>query len=608
MIEETIAARAEKTYMLRWLSRMNLIQKLIAFFVFLIVIPILAAYWIVSVKVAGATERQMGDTLFELAKTSHLMLDRDITAVDGTTEKLIYTPETQWMFDTSELSEYERLQRYLALDKLLANYSKNGIDYAVFIPSLASEYPFAPESDVKANGVFFACELSPSGWFQSAVNARGIGIIRVMSELGNHPAGSKTTAYLRGMNNNVQGDRSIAGVLVMTGLDTLLQKDLESLRIPKDGQIVLLSQGNTVLANTAGIEIGSTFGLPQQIFRSQEGVYIDRNSDAGSWLYAIHTSRNTDTKLLFKIPVSSIIGQHESMREIVNYLMIVYFGILLLASISFFRHILSPLSRLARLSRSFEPGRPLTNDYKVNRRDEIGMLNNAFIEMTKRLNQTIHDKYDLELKHKEAELTILHSQINPHLLYNTLESIFWRMTVEGNAESADMIRDLSLLMRIGLSRGKSLIPISEELKHIKAYVRLQQKRNNYTFAMEWDIEEETERYLIPKVVLQPLVENAIIHGIRKMDAEGIVRVSIRRRGGDGSDIEIRVEDNGYRSADIERLNEIAGGTREQEGFGVRNVNKRLKLHYGERYGLAFEARKEGGTAGIIVIPAIEDAS
>lgn len=589
--------------MFKWLSRMNLIQKLIVFFVLLIGVPIVAAYWIVSVRVAKLTEAQMGDTLFQLVKTSHLMLDRDVVSVDSITEKLMFTPETQQMFDTGGLSEYDRLQRYLVLDRLLANYSKSGVNFSVFIPALADEYRFAPEASVKANGAFFSCDLSPSGWFQQALNERGTGIIRVMNALGDNRTGAKTTAYIRGMTGNDPNGRMLSGALVMTGLDALLQKDLESLKIPKDGQIVLLNKSNLVLANTAGLGIGDVFDLPRPIFRSSDGVYIEREQGA-SWMYAMHASNDSDTKLLFKIPVSSIIGPHESMREIVNYLMIVYLGVLLVATLYFFRHILSPLAKLVRLSRSFEPGRPLANDYKVDRRDEIGQLNHAFIAMTKRLNQTIHDKYELELKHKEAELTILHSQINPHLLYNTLESIFWRTTIEGNEESAEMIRDLSQLMRIGLSRGKALIPIAEELKHAQAYVRLQQKRNNYAFSMEWAVEEGAERFLIPKVTLQPLLENAILHGIRKMESEGAVRVSIRMRE-DGC-LEIRIEDNGYRAADPDRLNEIARGERKQEGFGIQNVNRRLKLHYGERYGLSYERRPGGGTAAIIVVPALAD--
>jgi two-component system sensor histidine kinase YesM len=584
-------------------SKMNLIQKLIVFFVFLVVIPILLVYWIVSVKVASITEEQMGNTLFQLVKTSHLTLDRDITSIDGTTEKLMITPENQRMFDVSPLSEYERLQKYLVLDSLLANYSKNPINFSIFIPELTDSYPFAPPSEILQKGVFYSADIASMDWFQDAVSARGSGIIRIIDQLGNNPAHLKTAAYIRRMNNTI-GDNMPVGVAVMTGLDFLLQKDLEPLKIPKDGRIVLLNKENVILANTAGFEIGSSFKLPAAISNSISGVYTQQE-EGHSWLYVIHTSVNSDTKLLFQIPVNSIIGEHVAMRQLVNYLMMAYFFILIITSIYFFRNILNPLSRLARLTRSFEPGKPLMSEYQLNRKDEIGLLNNSFIDMTKRLNQTIHDKYDLELKHKEAELTILHSQINPHLLYNTLESIYWRTTKEGDSESAEMIHDLSMLMRIGLSRGKTLIQISEELNHVEAYLRLQLKRYRYSFQINWDIEEEVKPFLIPKVVLQPLVENAIVHGIRNMEQDGQLWISIKTYEGQ---LKIVIEDNGYKLTDLSKLNHILDGVLPNAGFGIMNVNKRIKLHFGDSFGLCYEIRPEGGTRAIILIPAITGES
>jgi two-component system sensor histidine kinase YesM len=225
--------------------------------------------------------------------------------------------------------------------------------------------------------------------------------------------------------------------------------------------------------------------------------------------------------------------------------------------------------------------------------------------MTKRLNQTIHDKYVLELKQKEAELTLLHSQINPHLLYNTLESIYWRTSIEGDPESAEMIHDLSMLMRIGLSRGKTLIQISEELNHVEAYLRLQLKRYSYSFEINWDIEEATKPYLIPKVVIQPLAENAIIHGIRNMEHEGQLWISIKMHD---EQIKIIIEDNGYKSTDLSKLNHILDGIHPDEGFGIKNVNKRIKLHFGNSFGLSYELRPEGGTRAIIIIPATKEES
>jgi two-component system sensor histidine kinase YesM len=591
--------------MLKWFSKMNLIQKLIVFFIFLIVVPILLVDWFVSVKVAAFTENQIGNTLLQLAKTSHLTLDRVITSVDSTTEKLMVTQETQQMFDVSPDSEYDRLEKFLALDKLITTYSTNSINFSIFIPALTQSYPFAPTSDIQQKGVFYASEIATMNWFQDAVKAKGSGIIRTINQLGYNPNHQQTLAYIRKMSNTLGGDSPI-GVLVVSGLDSLLQKDLNPLKIPKDGVIVLLNKENVILANTSNIDVGSTFILPPNVSFATDGVFTEKEQ-GGTWLFAVHTSLNSDTKILFKIPVNSIIGEHVAVRQMVNYLMIAYFLLLIIISIYFFRYILKPLSRLARLTRSFEPGRPLPLDFQMDRKDEIGLLNNAFIDMTKRLNQTITDKYVLELKQKEAELTLLHSQINPHLLYNTLESIYWRTTIEGNSESAEMIHDLSLLMRIGLSRGKTLITISEELNHVEAYLRLQLKRYNYSFQLNWDIEEDVKSYLIPKVVLQPLAENAIIHGIRNMDQEGQLWISMKIS--EDGQIIIMIEDNGYKSVDLSKLNDmLLDGVHSDEGFGIKNVNKRIRLHFGNGYGLSYEMRAEGGTRAIIIIPAPKEES
>ncbi|MFB9327870.1 sensor histidine kinase [Paenibacillus aurantiacus] len=585
--------------MMHRLYKLNLKKQFVLFFLSLIVLPILLAFWIVSVKVTSITERQMGDTLFQLVKASHLTLDEVIASVDGTTEKLLISPEIRRMLDDANHSEYDRLQEYLALDQLLASYSSpNSVHFSVFIPDLATRYTFAPASDVKPGGVFFSCDTLPGSWFQDALSARGNGMIRILDKPGDNKSSVKTAAYVRGMNINHNTDQP-TGVLVMTGLQVLLQRNMQSLRIPSGGQIVLLDKDNAVLAvDAANLKVGERLPLPQPVISSNNGVFMAREGKE-SWLYAYHTSPESDTKLLFKIPRQSIIGEHEGIRQLFNMLMIVYFFILLLASLYFIRHILSPLSRLTRLTRSFEPGRTLGNEMLLDRHDEIGMLNQSFIEMTKRLNQTIHDKYILELKHKESELALLHSQINPHLLYNTLESIHWRIMLEGGKESAEMVRDLSLLMRIGLSKGEKLIPIEEELKHVEAYIRLQLNRYNYAFAVDWDIADEAKSVMIPKVILQPLVENAIFHGIRKMGSDGRLRITLRAQD---ERLHITIADNGYQAVDIAKLNAILEGKLPHEGYGMLNVHRRIRLHFGDAYGLSYKQMPAGGTQAVIVIP------
>jgi two-component system sensor histidine kinase YesM len=264
---------------------------------------------------------------------------------------------------------------------------------------------------------------------------------------------------------------------------------------------------------------------------------------------------------------------------------------------------MNPLQKLAMFARSHEPGKPFSKSPDRQRNDEVGVLIYSVHNMANRINDMIHDRYDMEIKQKESQLQLLYQQINPHLLYNTLESIYWKSSLEGNSGSAEMIKELSKLMRISLSRGRELITIEEELEHAVAYTSLQQKRYEYGFSIHWKISEEVRQNLIPKITLQPLIENAIIHGVMNMGDDGDIIVSARKSE---DNVIITVEDNGYKKIDYSEINQLlkVEQTETASGYGIRNVHRRIQLHFGERYGLHYEAREEEeGTRVTVFIPA-----
>ncbi|MBC8018882.1 MAG: sensor histidine kinase [Verrucomicrobia bacterium] len=403
------------------------------------------------------------------------------------------------------------------------------------------------------------------------------------------------------MNSIWNGNTPTPGYLIVSGMEFLLKNDMSPVNISKEGQLLLLNGDNRVISLSDSFPLDTPFILPARVAAASEGVFQVKDEDK-KWLYAMHRSPDSGTTLLYRTPLNAIIGEHVTVNRFVSVSMLLYFLFIIIMNISFIRSLIRPISRLARLSSSYEPGKPLTMARESNKsRDEIAILNNRFMDMMHRLNQTIHDKYTLEIKQREAELAILHSQINPHLLYNTLESIYWRMIVDGNTESAEMVMDLSLVMRIGLSRGKELITIGEELQHAEAYVRLQLKRHEYAFMVQWEVEESAKELLIPKVVLQPLIENAIVHGIRRMHEDGQLIISIRR---EDDEVYVIVEDNGFKTITAETIREIVDGRKTDVGFGIRNVHKRIQLHFSENYGLSYEEREGGGIRAIIHLPAM----
>lgn len=585
--------------MRKMLQNMKLMKKLILLLIVFVVIPTLMLDLVVAKKLESITEEQVGTALLQLVRGSHLTLDRESSDFEEKTEKIMISQEIQQLVSVPSSSEYERFEIFKALDKYLNNYSTNAVRYSLFFSDKDKLYSFVPNSDLLNNGVFYSTDMTDLSWYKAVSIAKGKGIIRVIDKFGYNPNNLQTVAYLRQLNSIYNGE-TVIGYLVVSGIETPLQMDFVPFDKYKDAQILLLDSDNTVLAtNTEAFGIGSKIGVPEG---KEEGVY--KQIESGNEIMSvIHTSEFTGTKLLMRVPVQSIIIDHISVQRLVDWIMLIYFFILILASMYFIQSILKPISRLARITNSYHPGKALAITMHAESKNEIVLLSNHFIRMTNRLNQTIYDQYELELKHKEVELSILHTQINPHLLYNTLESVYWHTLMEGASESAEMIKDLSLIMRIGLSKGKLLIPVMEEINHAEAYVRLQLFRYEYAFKAYWEIEEEAKRFLMPKVLLQPIIENAILHGIKNMSHDGELWIKVKHTEGK---LIISVEDNGYRPADIGMLNAILQGKESSKGFGIINVQKRIQLHFGEGYGLQYALREDQGVRAWIEIPAVLD--
>ena len=211
-----------------------------------------------------------------------------------------------------------------------------------------------------------------------------------------------------------------------------------------------------------------------------------------------------------------------------------------------------------------------------------------------------------ELALRDAKIMALQSQINPHFLYNTLESITWMVEAQENEAAVRMISELAKLLRVSLSRGKTIIPIKDELQHSRSYMNIQLARYKERFKTEFRIEEEIENCCIVKLVIQPILENAIYYGVGNMDEDddGMIIVSGKKKD---EDILITIEDNGMgmREEVLENiLTDNSKVPKHGSGVGVINVHSRIRLMFGEEYGLSIESEPDEGTRVTIRIPAI----
>lgn len=235
--------------------------------------------------------------------------------------------------------------------------------------------------------------------------------------------------------------------------------------------------------------------------------------------------------------------------------------------------------------------------------DEIAVLTRSFNDMTQEIGDLVEDIKEQQENMRIAEIRLLQEQINPHFLYNTLDAIVWLAEEKRSEEVVKIVGLLSDFFRTSLSQGRDYITIQEEKKHIESYLAIQQFRYQDILDYEIQINEEVYDYMIPKLTLQPLVENALYHGIKNKRGKGMIRITGER---EGENIILKVTDNGKGMSreEIERLKkkmeELDGGNG-QGGFGISNVNQRIKHYYGQEYGVFFESEEGSWTEAAVII-------
>lgn len=228
--------------------------------------------------------------------------------------------------------------------------------------------------------------------------------------------------------------------------------------------------------------------------------------------------------------------------------------------------------------------------------DEIGLLSKAFANMAKQLKQLIQENYEKEVLKKEAEMNMMQAQINPHFLYNTLSSISSLALINKDVKIYQMVQHLSKFYRTSLSKGKNIITIKDEIELTKHYVYIQQTRFQDLIHLHYDIDEALNDCQTVKLILQPFVENSINHGMNEELQQIEITIRCYQKG---HLIYLEIKDNGS-GMNQETVTELE--TSKAIGYGIRNVNERIKLFFGDQYGVHIESKKDEGTKVQIVLP------
>ena len=355
-----------------------------------------------------------------------------------------------------------------------------------------------------------------------------------------------------------------------------LRYTLNSIRLGNNTVVYLLdAKGNLLFPYETGVSIPENVGETVTIAGSASGrsAFVMRRLSVNGFRI-VGEARDFDA-------LKEITAQ----RKTILLLALTSLTISVLAALLLTYHISTPILALANIMKKVGAG-----DFKVDvpvykGHDEVAILYSNFKNMLEMRERLTEEVYGAKVREKEAELRTLQAQINPHFLYNTLDSINWMAVKYGADDIEEMVTDLSQMLRYSLNNGVNQLKVSEELTQIRCYLNIQQKRFSNSFSTSYEIDPEVLDYQVIKLLLQPLVENALQHGFDESGQTGKLMLRVKKKE---NNIEFSVLNNGNKM-DLEKVKQALQLPEDAKptSYGLRNVNDRLVKYYGAESGLQF---------------------
>lgn len=333
--------------------------------------------------------------------------------------------------------------------------------------------------------------------------------------------------------------------------------------------------------------------------KAGDGTLVKKNV-----IYSIRSLDNCDWRIVGVSYIDELVTV--KVRGAMQILLVMIAFVLVTVFLSSFllTHMIShPIQNLVKAMKDFEADAEEFSYQPVHGSKEMIALSDSFGHMVGRIQDLMEKVRREEITLRKTELKALQAQINPHFLYNTLDAIGWMCEEERSQDAVEMVNALARLFRISISKGHELIPIGKEVEHARSYLMIQNFRYKNQFTYSFDIEEECLPYLCNKITLQPIIENAIYHGINRMVDEGEIRIRIY---GEGDDIVFSVSDNGVGMSKEQCGSILKSEPGDQTGIGIKNVNDRIKIYFGEEYGITIESEPDEGTCVSIRMPKVEE--
>ncbi|MDD3840818.1 MAG: histidine kinase [Clostridia bacterium] len=582
---------------LLFFNNLNIKNKLIISFLIVSIIPT-TFIGLISYNISSdiVKEMRINESIYELSnvneKVNQLLKNKELIAIKFSLDRNLYD-----LLSNRSIDQSQYIKKTFDLDKMLYDYRYTEQTHSIYI--------FDNNDKIYTNDNKVGItrkQLESTPWFNKNID---------------------TNNHFWGETININGSNVLPLIRIIKDTKTsneigLVQLNIEEKNIynlyqgnqlNKSNITYLLNKDNNIISCYNKSFLGKDFSdiYNDNLNFINHSGYFQRKINGRKYIFVYKVDKDNQWKYINVISLDRITASSNYIKRYTFYICILSIIICLAVSMFLSSRFTDPIHKLINMMDKAESGN-LDVTFKSKYNDEIGKLGKSYNNMVARLKKSIDDIFDIQAKKREAEYKAMEFQINPHFLYNTLSSIIWLSNKGENKDVIKMTDSLSKLFRISISKGREVITIREEVEHVKNYLEIQKIRYKDEFECIYDIDENILGLYTIKIILQPLAENALYHGIRDMECKGIIKITAKKFA-DYIILEVMDNGNALSEQGIKNMNDFLYNDTSDErfGIGIRNVNNRIKFYFKGGYGLTFH--KDGiYTIARIKIPVIEEVN
>lgn len=590
-----MAKYKNKLYRLPFKSiRMNM-----SFIFIILILSVLFIFWGISMNITkNAVVENSTDYTIQLVNQVNSEIDNYITYMENISTILVTSMDIREYLNTTDedsLKDDALRKRIISQFDTILNMREDIYNIAIFGEN--DKYIVNKGTDIINPNI----HVQSQNWYTKAVKAGGKRILS-SSHIQNMIYNEYKWVVTLSKAIHIKDTNEVLGALLVDLNYSSITKLCKKINLGNKGYIFLVDESGDIIYHPKQqlVYTGIKREKIADILSSKEDSFIAK-VDNENKLYTMSKSEKTGWIVVGVANIDELFANQRETFTIYSLCAIALIIASIFTAIIYSNRITTPLTRLKNSMKEVENGNFSGTPYDETEDSEVGVLSRDFYNMTVKIENLMSDKVRAQRDKRKLEIKSLQNQINPHFLYNTLDSIIWMAEGGNNKEVVIMTSSLARLLRQNITNEEELITIENEINSIKSYLTIQKMRYKDQLRYIIDVDPEINHYKIVKLTLQPFVENAIYHGIKYRETKGTIIVKGRKKE---NGILIQIIDNGIgmNKETLDHIYDKKETIKGHSGIAIENVNRRLKLYYGDEYSLLFESKEGRGTVVSITLP------